>query len=504
MPAFRFSRFLLLPLVATAVLLSWALFSIGAQAQWKHGAFKYRWVGTVPIEEISSADVMHALVWTGHLGIGLDKAVPTDPKAAMQSWQKSKKYPVTDELTSEQKVELVRQGLRKRDSFGWAILRDDAIGFEVGIPAALVERSPPQNKSARLSYYADGEVSHFVHVYYGASSCPIFGTNLQRMDSGTTAWVKLDDGFVLMGRVFETVSVARAICHSSGMVLSGISMPASNVAKEGVMLTALAYSLRVKNKFNATALPKPKLEEFPFASMGLPDDDPLFSPSSAPAAETGKRDPDGKIEGIKLESKDGPDLRTDEVFEKVSGAVYVVKVRKGQGSAVAVSEDTLLTNCHVVGDQNEVRLIREKEEMKAQVVSGKTEADRCVLKVDRKLPHWVGVRAYDDVKVGERAVTIGAPFGLELTAADGVISSKRTMRGNKLLQTSAPVSPGSSGGGLFDARGNLIGITTFIMTVGQNLNFAVAADEFMKEGGSAQVTSAPDRTADPAKRRTAR
>ena len=497
-PAFR--RSLLLPIMAFAV----ALLSAGAQAQWKHGAFKHRWVGAVPIEEISSDDVIQALVWTGHLGIGLEKSTPTDPKAAIKSWQKSKKHPVTDELTPEQTVELVKEGLKKRDSFGWAILRDKAIGFEVGIPAALVERSPPEHKSSRLSYLADGDVSHFVHVYYGASNCSNLDSYMARLNPGTTTLVRLDNGFVAMGRVFETVTVIRAACHTSGMVLTGISMPASNVAKDGVMLTALAYSLRVYNKFNATVQPKPKLEEFPFATMGLPDDDPLFSPSSAPAAEAGKRDPDGRVDGMKLETKDGPDLRVEEVFEKVSGAVYVVKVKKGQGSAVAVGEHTLLTNCHVVGEQNEVRLIRENEEMKAEVVSGKTEADRCVLKVDRKLPQWVGVRPYEDVKVGERAVTVGAPFGLELTAADGVVSSKRNHRGAKLLQTSAPVSPGSSGGGLFDARGNLIGITTFQVTVGQNLNFAISAEEFMKESNTAQLTPASDRPAEPAKRKTAR
>ena len=80
-PAFR--RSLLLPIMAFAV----ALLSAGAQAQWKHGAFKHRWVGAVPMDEISSGDIAQALIWTGHLGIGLNKAVANDPKKAMEAWQ---------------------------------------------------------------------------------------------------------------------------------------------------------------------------------------------------------------------------------------------------------------------------------------------------------------------------------------------------------------------------------------------------------------------------------
>ncbi len=51
----------------------------------------------------------------------------------------------------------------------------------------------------------------------------------------------------------------------------------------------------------------------------------------------------------------------------------------------------------------------------------------------------------------------------------------------RLVQTSAPISHGSSGGGLFDARGELLGITTFYFAGGQNLNFAVAAEDFAKK-----------------------
>ena len=169
------------------------------------------------------------------------------------------------------------------------------------------------------------------------------------------------------------------------------------------------------------------------------------------------------------------------MFDKASGAVYVVKADRRLGSAVAISDNELLTNCHVTGDLAEVRIARAKDEMPAKVVSRNADADRCVLRTDTKLAKWVTVRPYDDIKVGERAITIGTPQGLELTAAEGIVSSKRVYNQTRVVQTSAPISQGSSGGGLFDARGHLLGITTFYFRGGQNLNFAVAAEEYAQE-----------------------
>jgi len=65
-----------------------------------------------------------------------------------------------------------------------------------------------------------------------------------------------------------------------------------------------------------------------------------------------------------------------------------------------------------------------------------------------------------------------------LTIAEGLLSSKREEGNRRLLQTSAPISQGSSGGGLFDSSGNLLGITTLMSVRGQNLNFAIPAEEY--------------------------
>ena len=90
---------------------------------------------------------------------------------------------------------------------------------------------------------------------------------------------------------------------------------------------------------------------------------------------------------LKLVRRVAGDLRAEEIFEKAAGAVYMVKADKSIGSAVAVSESDLLTNCHVVGDKTQVLLVRDRQELKATVVSMNVNADRCVLRVESKLPN---------------------------------------------------------------------------------------------------------------------
>jgi serine protease Do len=80
--------------------------------------------------------------------------------------------------------------------------------------------------------------------------------------------------------------------------------------------------------------------------------------------------------------------------------------------------------------------------------------------------------------------TIGNPSGLTSTLSEGIISGLRTQRGVRYVQTSAPISPGSSGGGLFDERGNLLGITSFKIEDAENLNFAIAAEDYWRKTGA--------------------
>ncbi len=174
-----------------------------------------------------------------------------------------------------------------------------------------------------------------------------------------------------------------------------------------------------------------------------------------------------------------------ELFKLLAPSIYVVHARRSngdefQGSAVAVSSTILLTNCHVVAGADSIKMTQGDSRVAVSLVSADIDADRCVLKSETPLGQYVPTRKFGDLKIGERVYSIGAPAGLELTMTDGLLSGKRPTSGQRLIQTSAPISPGSSGGGLFDEAGNLIGITTFRLKDAENLNFAISAEDYLE------------------------
>ena len=194
------------------------------------------------------------------------------------------------------------------------------------------------------------------------------------------------------------------------------------------------------------------------------------------------------LRSLPMKSASDQPLEPSEIFRRVAGSVYAVVAMKGLnrsdaeaslGSAVAVSNSTLITNCHLVAGAEHIMVKQANGQTTATLVKADPISDRCVIEVEGTTVDPVsGVRAFADLSVGERVYTIGTPGGLERTLGDGLVSGLRVSDDLKLIQTSAPISPGSSGGGLFDARGNLVGITTFLLRDAQALNFAIAAEEF--------------------------
>jgi S1-C subfamily serine protease len=187
------------------------------------------------------------------------------------------------------------------------------------------------------------------------------------------------------------------------------------------------------------------------------------------------------------------ELSPQEIFRAISPSIYVViagqdidAIERGHvtlGSAVAISNNQALTNCHVVKNQQLVALLDgdpPDRVLRATIVRADPRSDRCFLTVDGKLAPVASVRRVADLAVGERVYTIGNPSGLTKTLGEGLISGLRQTDGIHYVQTSAPISPGSSGGALVDSRGSLVGITTFLLKEAQNLNFAIAAEEFWK------------------------
>ena len=132
----------------------------------------------------------------------------------------------------------------------------------------------------------------------------------------------------------------------------------------------------------------------------------------------------------------------------------------------------IYTNAHVIVDENKTFIKYKKDNYKAEVKYLDRDFDIAILFVPNVVIK-TSVPAVGSYNIGNEVYAIGSPLGLENSISDGIISGTRQKDKVPLIQTTAPISPGNSGGGLFDKSGKLIGITTFKLKGGENLNFAI-------------------------------
>jgi ankyrin repeat protein len=171
------------------------------------------------------------------------------------------------------------------------------------------------------------------------------------------------------------------------------------------------------------------------------------------------------------------------VFESAWRSVVVVIAGNSQGGGVVVNEpNRVATNCHVVDKSpNDIRVYKGENRhtardvsYPAKIIAGDRERDICILAVPGLWAIPAKIKPAANLAIGEQVFAVGAPHGLDFSISGGVVSQLRSENGDSapLIQTDAAISPGSSGGGLFDAQGNLVGITTWKVREGENLNFA--------------------------------
>jgi putative serine protease PepD len=182
------------------------------------------------------------------------------------------------------------------------------------------------------------------------------------------------------------------------------------------------------------------------------------------------------------------------VYAAASPSVVSVRTQEGSGTGFLVDSDgTIVTNAHVVGDntQVQVRFEDDGELHDAQVLGVDASTDLAALKVDPSAASGVRPLALadsDEVQVGDSAVAIGYPLGLDRTATAGIVSGlERQIEApngfsiDKVIQTDAPINPGNSGGPLLNADGEVIGVNSQIATAGGSngsvgIGFAVPAN----------------------------
>lgn len=175
-----------------------------------------------------------------------------------------------------------------------------------------------------------------------------------------------------------------------------------------------------------------------------------------------------------------------EVYEQAAKSTVVVwnidasGKAKSMGSGVILPDRDVVTNCHVVKGASQLKVRIGNKEYTARLRYSDWDRDVCSLSVSGLVQQAAVVGSTKTLKVGAKVYAVGAPRGLELTLSDGIVSSLREVDGGRYIQTTAAISPGSSGGGLYDENGALVGLTTFYFAEGQNLNFAVPI-EWVKE-----------------------
>lgn len=174
-------------------------------------------------------------------------------------------------------------------------------------------------------------------------------------------------------------------------------------------------------------------------------------------------------------------------FDKLKSSVVLLNIydennqliSSGSG-VVAFENDIVLTNAHVIEDNHKIEVISENN-TKYQVegiLDYNKKKDIAILKLTSS-KGLKTVKIGNKVKAGTDVTAIGSPLGLKNTISTGIISAN--FQDNiEVYQHTAPISPGSSGGALFDSKGNLIGITYASITSGQNLNLAIPISHYEK------------------------
>jgi S1-C subfamily serine protease len=152
----------------------------------------------------------------------------------------------------------------------------------------------------------------------------------------------------------------------------------------------------------------------------------------------------------------------------------------GQGSGIVInSKGYILTNRHVVAGSQELKVrLHDGRELTGKVMGHHTKFDVALVQVQAGGLKTATLGDSGKIRVGQWAIAIGSPFGLEKTMTVGIISATgRSGLGQgtygDFIQTDASINPGNSGGPLLDINGQVIGINTMVASQGQGIGFAI-------------------------------
>ncbi len=179
------------------------------------------------------------------------------------------------------------------------------------------------------------------------------------------------------------------------------------------------------------------------------------------------------------------------LIKKVESSIVVVLTygkegsMLGQGTGFFVDQEgDVITNAHVLQGASRavIKTTDGKEHAVQRVLAEDKEGDlvRVSVEISKEAVRPLPVTA-ELPEVGERIMIMGTPLGLDQTVSDGIVSAVREVPGfGKIIQVTAPISPGSSGSPVINMRGEVIGIATFFVVAGQNINFAIPGERIAR------------------------
>jgi S1-C subfamily serine protease len=184
---------------------------------------------------------------------------------------------------------------------------------------------------------------------------------------------------------------------------------------------------------------------------------------------------------IDFRTQKSPAQIAREAFPSV--VLLTMEDAKGQpwklGSGFFVAKDTIATNFHVIDGAviGHAKIVGQPAQLTiAGIVALDPAHDLALLRVGDSSAAPLPLADRLAINVGDAIYAIGNPIGLEGTFSQGIVSGVREIGSDRILQITAAISPGSSGGPILDQTGTVVGVSVMSIVTGQNLNFAIPAE----------------------------
>lgn len=174
-----------------------------------------------------------------------------------------------------------------------------------------------------------------------------------------------------------------------------------------------------------------------------------------------------------------PDLSTSELVEKVDQSICKIETDSGCGTGFLIASDLILTNGHVVNFWSKLNCYfpSKYEPYQVEIVWLNSDIDVAFLKLDKHGPTPIDISKWDEIKRGDNVVVIGYPGTLGSSISSsvtmGILSNRTSIKGTYFYQTDAALNPGNSGGPVFDATGQVIGIATLKEINKENIGYVL-------------------------------